>query len=600
MSTDFDTNNLDAVKQKYQQERSKRLRADGARQYRGLSGQFATLIDDPYVQKADRQPITETVEALVVGGGFGGILAAARLREAGVEDLRIVERAGGFGGTWYWNRYPGAQCDVESYIYLPLLEELGYMPTQKYVYADEIREHVDRIVDHYELRPVAVFHTQVKEMHWQEEDKRWRVSTDRGDVFLARFVVTASGPLNVPKLPGIPGIESFKGKTFHTSRWDYDYTGGDEHGGLTGLADKRVAIIGTGATAVQVVPHVANSAKQLYVFQRTASGVDERNNSATDPEWFSSLQPGWQRERQTNFDRITGGHPLPEDHVSDGWTEKTRRVAERMAASGAAENMSPEAFEALEEELNLEKMNELRARILANVKDPAAAEALQPWYRYFCKRPCFHDEYLAAFNRPNTQLVDTDGKGVEQITERGLVVDGVEYEVDCVIYATGFMVGLSSSRKDGYKAYGRDGKYLEDQHAKGYRTLHSYMTDGFPNLFFISPAQGGQPYNFSQMLEVMSRHVAWTIAKVLSGGHESVEPSIEAVDRWVATIKSLAHDWQKFADGCTPGIYNGEGGTFTPESLAGLPYAGGASAFFELIEEWRETGGERDLVMARS
>src|SRR5215831_7366634 len=229
-----------ALKAKYIAERDKRLRQDGNNQYVEMKGEFAHYLDDPYVAPGlTRAPLTDEVEVVVIGGGFGGLLAGARLREAGVEDIRLIEKGGDFGGTWYWNRYPGAACDIESYIYLPLLEEIGYMPVEKYSRAPEILKHSRAIGERFDLYRNACFQTQVTELRWEDADRRWLVSTNRGDRFRTRFVVMSNGPLNRPKLPGIPGIDSFRGHTFHTSRWDYAYTGGDTNGNLTKLADKR-------------------------------------------------------------------------------------------------------------------------------------------------------------------------------------------------------------------------------------------------------------------------------------------------------------------------------------------------------------------------
>ena len=256
----------DALGKKYQEERDKRIRADGNDQYQEVTGEFAYFVEDPYVeQKIDREPIEEDVEVVIVGGGFGGMLAAVRLHEAGIGDFKIIEKGGNFGGTWYWNRYPGASCDIESYVYLPLLEKTGFVPKQKYTNAPETLEYCNVIAEKYELHERAILQTEVTSTDWDEETRRWTVSTNRQDNIKARYVVHSNGPLNRPKLPAIKGINDYKGHTFHTSRWDYDYTGGDSHGGLTGLKDKRVAVIGTGATAVQCVPHLGASAQQLYI-----------------------------------------------------------------------------------------------------------------------------------------------------------------------------------------------------------------------------------------------------------------------------------------------------------------------------------------------
>ncbi|HEV3225779.1 MAG TPA: NAD(P)/FAD-dependent oxidoreductase, partial [Acidimicrobiales bacterium] len=307
----------DALREKYREERDKRLRAEGNEQYVEVTGDFARYLEDPYVEPFEREPLTDAVDVVIIGGGFGGLLAGARLREAGVEDIRVIEKGGDFGGTWYWNRYPGAMCDVESYIYLPLLEEIGYLPKEKYSHAPEILAHSQAIGKYYDLYANACFQTEVTEARWDDEISRWIVSTNRGDAIRARFVCMANGPLHRPKLPGIAGIESFEGHTFHTSRWDYDYTGGDCDGNLTGLRGKRVGIIGTGATAVQCVPHLGDAAEQLYVFQRTPSSIDVRANRPTDPEWAASLGPGWQRRRMENFNNLVSGGFEEEDLVND-------------------------------------------------------------------------------------------------------------------------------------------------------------------------------------------------------------------------------------------------------------------------------------------
>ncbi len=327
---DFDP---DALREKYRQERDKRVRPDGEAQYIEVSGLFAHYFeDDPYAASDfSRAPITEELEIAVIGGGFSGLLAGARLREAGLDDFRIIEAGGDFGGTWYWNRYPGAQCDIESYCYLPLLEELGYVPKEKYSYAREIYEHSQRVGHAYKLYDRALFQTRVNDLRWDEGLQRWRIGTNRGDDIKARFVITALGPANRAKLPGIPGIETFQGHSFHTSRWDYDYTGGDTTGGLTKLADKRVAIIGTGATAIQCVPFLGQYAQRLYVFQRTPSSVDRRGNAPTDPDWAKTLEPGWQRARRHNFADIVEGRPFEVDLVNDGWTDIFRSLAAGIA-----------------------------------------------------------------------------------------------------------------------------------------------------------------------------------------------------------------------------------------------------------------------------
>ena len=579
----------DALRARYRAERDKRLRADGNDQYVEVRGEFARFVDDPYVAPGfARAPLTDAVEVVIVGGGFGGLLAGARLREAGIDDLRIIEKGGDFGGTWYWNRYPGAQCDIEAYIYLPLLEELGYVPTEKYAHAPEILAHSRAIGRHYDLYRGAVFQTEVTAMRWDDAAARWIVETNRGDRLRARFVVMANGPLNRPKLPGIPGVESFAGHAFHTSRWDYAYTGGDADGGLTGLRGKRVGIIGTGATAVQCVPHLGAAAEHLYVFQRTPSSIDVRGNRPTDPDWAASLEPGWHRRRMDNFNILVTGGFQDEDLVNDGWTDIIRKLL-FMVREDADGTVARDGIAKTLELADFQKMEQIRARVDAVVRDPATAEALKPYYRQFCKRPCFHDEYLATFNRPNVTLVDTQGRGVERITPRGVVVAGVEYPLDCLIYATGFEVGTDYTRRAGYQLCGRDGATLTEKWAGGVRTLHGIHTRGFPNCFIMNNQQAGFTANYPHMLAEQSTHIAHILRAARERGARTVEVSEAAEGEWVETIIRLAVIAQDFLESCTPGYYNNEGKPGERSGQNGF-YGGGSEEYFRLLREWRAGG----------
>ena len=582
-----DTFDPDVLRDKYRAERDKRLREDGNDQYIDIS-EYAQYLDDPYTLPATREPLFDEVTVAIIGGGFGGLLAGARLREAGIEDLRVIEKGGDFGGTWYWNRYPGAACDVESYIYLPLLEEIGYIPKKKYTDAPEILAHSRAIGEHFRLYDNACFSTEVTELRWDESSRRWTISTNRGDRMKARWVIMANGPLHRPKLPGIRGIESFGGHTFHTSRWDYDYTGGDSTGGLSKLADKRVGIIGTGATAVQCVPHLGAAAKELYVFQRTPSSIDVRNNRATDPEWAASLQPGWQRERMDNFNTLVSGGYAEVDLVNDGWTDIITNLLIRLRSQEKMD-LSPDSLARNMELADFEKMEQIRSRVDQLVTDPATASALKPWYRQFCKRPCFHDEYLDTFNRPNVHLVDTDGKGIDEITERGVVANGIEYELDCLIYATGFEVGTEYTRRSGYELFGVDGESLTQHWADGTRTLHGFHSRGFPNAFIVSQTQSGFTVNFPHMLNEQSIHLAHLIAHLEQNGLTRVEATAEAEEKWVRTIVDLAQNNIKFLESCTPGYYNNEGKP-AARSLQSGSYGGGPIAFVKVLERWREQG----------
>jgi cyclohexanone monooxygenase len=582
------------LRQRYADERNKRLRSDANNQYQEIAGKFAHYNDDPYVEPGFTRPaLHEELDVVIVGGGFGGLLAAARLQKVGITNIRIIEKAGDFGGTWYWNRYPGAQCDIESYVYLPLLEETGYIPKEKYSFAPEIFEHAQRIGKHFNLYEKACFQTQIREARWNEETGRWTVTTDRGDVFQAHFVIMSSGPLNRPKLPAIPGIEKFKGHTFHTSRWDYAYTGGDTTGGMTKLSDKRVAIIGTGATAIQSVPRVAQYAKQLYVFQRTPSSVDERGNKPTDPEWVKTLQPGWQDHRNTNFCAILSGLPVEEDLVGDKWTSLFKNLAKLLSGKEQSD-LSDEAKAYLSEIADYQKMNEIRERVSTTVSDREAAEALKPWYGQWCKRPTFNDEYLPAFNRPNVKLVDTKGKGVDRVTETAIVVDGVDYEVDCIIYATGFEVGTAYTRRSECEVYGRGGVSLTEYWAKGMRTFHGFLSHGFPNLFHMGLTQTGLAPNFTYMLNGQANHIAYIVTQINARGAKAVEPTPEVEADWVKLVTGPTM-MSAYQDVCTPGYYNGEGKNDGTGFLQQYPE--GAVTFYNMLAKWREEGNLEGLVV---
>jgi cation diffusion facilitator CzcD-associated flavoprotein CzcO len=579
----------DALREKYRVERDKRLRDDGNSQYQEMLGDFSHYIDDPYVKPGfTRDPLVDDVDVVVIGGGFGGLLTGARLREAGIKDIRIIEKGGDFGGTWYWNRYPGAACDVESYIYLPLLEELNFVPKEKYTRAPEILAHSKAIGEKFDLYKNACFQTEVNGLEWDESSARWIISTNRGDRMTARFVCMSNGPLNRPKLPGIEGISRFKGHTFHTSRWDYNYTGGTSEGNLSNLKGKRVGIIGTGATAVQCVPHLAKGADQLFVFQRTPSSIDVRDNIPTDPDWKQSLQPGWQAERMANFNTLVSGGYQKEDLVGDGWTEIIRNLL-TMVNVQSAESLSPVEIAEKMELADFQKMEQIRSRVDSVVKDEATAAGLKPYYRQFCKRPCFNDEYLDAFNLPGVSLVNTDGKGIDRITENGIVANGEEIELDCLVFATGFEVGTDYTRRSGYDLKGRNGLSLRDKWSEGISTLHGIHTHGFPNCFIISQAQSGFTVNFPHAMSEQATHIAYMIRQSLDKDIKTLEVSAEAEESWVQEVISLARFSEAFQAQCTPGYYNNEGKP-NPSSVRNGPYGGGSDAYFKRLAQWREEG----------
>jgi cation diffusion facilitator CzcD-associated flavoprotein CzcO len=585
-----------ALLAKYRAERDKRVRPDGNAQYLQVKGHLAHYLDDPYTPFVERAPKTDHVTFAFVGGGFAGLVTGARLVEAGITDVRIVEKGGDFGGTWYWNRYPGAQCDTASMIYMPLLEETGHRPTEKYAHAPEILAQCQRIGRQYGLYDNALFHTEVEDLSWDEANQRWVIRTNRGDAFTASFIGLGTGPLHVPKLPGIAGIESFKGHSFHTSRWDYDYTGGDPSGApLDKLADKRVAIIGTGATAVQCVPHLAPAAQALYVFQRTPSSVDVRANIPIDADWFAGIAtPGWQSRWLENFTANQGGF-AEEDLVMDGWTDLSRRIRSKIMTLPESER-TPQNMMAAFEDSDFEKMEEIRARVDAIVGDRETAQGLKAWYRQLCKRPCFHDEYLQAFNEPGAHLVDTDGQGVERITDAGVVAGGHEYAVDCIIYASGFEVGTEYKRRAGFDVTGRDGVKLSDAWADGMRTKHGIHVHGFPNAFFVQPTQGANlisnvPHNLTEA----GRTIALAIRHALDNGAKEIEVTQEAQDAWVALLLTGMGRMMMGSPDCTPGYYNNEGQPMGAAARYNVGYPAGASAYFRYIDDWRSSGAFEGL-----
>jgi cation diffusion facilitator CzcD-associated flavoprotein CzcO len=592
-TNDPDPVERDALRAKYEAERVKRLRPEGNGQYLQPTGRFAHLLDDPYTPRVERAARTDEVTVAIIGAGFSGLTTGARLQQAGITDVVLIDGAGDVGGTWYWNRYPGAMCDTAAMVYLPLLEETGHMPTMKYVFAPEIFGHAQRIARTFGLYERALFSTQVTRLAWDASADRWIVHTDRGDAIRARFVSMGTGPLHRPKLPGIPGIEDFAGEAFHTSRWDYGVTGGDPTGApMTRLAGRRVGIIGTGATAVQCIPLLSRDAGELFVFQRTPSSIDVRANHPIDPAWFAQLGPGWQQRWLENFAVLQTGGFADTDLVRDGWTDIAQRIRDRavelvLGGKPISPATTREAYELADDD----KMTEIRARVDAVVRDPATAAALKPWYRQLCKRPCFHDEYLQAFNNANTHLVDTDGRGVERIDATGVWAAGRHHPLDVLIFASGFEVGTPASRRSGFETHGRDGITLTERWAEGMQSLHGMHVRHFPNLFVVGFTQGANLIsNVTQNLTEAATTIASIVRHALDAGTEVVEVSEEAEHRWV---QMLEHSERALlADPtCTPGYYNNEGAPIgRKERRNGSGYPEGAVAYWRHLDAWRRSG----------
>ncbi|AIT81505.1 flavin-containing monooxygenase [Novosphingobium pentaromativorans] len=579
---------VEALRRKYREERDKRTSQDRGN-YVYMNPELAARFDhDPWAKTdGSREPVSRDVEVLICGGGISGLVTGGTLRKNGLdpEDICIIDRGSDFGGTWYWARYPGLSCDTESFVYLPFLEETGYIPKEKYSKGYEIFEQCQRVGRHFDLYKGALFQTRIEDAIWDEDKDRWIVTTDRGDEIRARYMFRANSLTSEAKLPGVPGLDTFKGHAFHALRWDYDYTGGSPTDELTGLKDKRVAIVGTGATAIQAVPPLGEAAKELLVFQRTPSSVNIRANRPTDPEWAASLKPGWQRERMENFLNIISGFPEQEDMVDDGWTWSVGKAFRRFEKEGS-EPFTPEK----QELLDFETMNGIRDRVDQVVEDPQTAEALKPWYGIMCKRPCFHDGYLETFNRPNVTLVDTDGQGIERITENGIVAGGKEYEVDCIIFATGFDV--SGTRWKGPDPKGANGKRLSERWRENLATLHGLIVPGFPNMFTLTGPGSTLATTVTYGFMVQAEHCARIINYCREHDIDRFEVKPEAAEAWWDIIleKSLAH--KDYYEACTPGYYNAEG----KGSVFGRHYGEGPVAYGRKLQEWADTRLTEDLI----
>jgi cyclohexanone monooxygenase len=582
------------LRRKYDRERDKRLRADGTRQYRPILGELDHLDTDPWADPDfTREPVRAETDVVILGGGFSGLMTAAALMQRGVSDFRLVEAGADVGGTWYWNRYPGAQCDTCSYIYLPLLEETGYLPTEKYAHQPEILEHARRIARQFGVYDRALLQTRLTSARWDASTRRWILRTDRGDELAARFLVPAGGGFNAPKLPRIPGLDTFRGRIFHSSRWDYAYTGGGPSGGLDQLADKRVGLVGNGCTGLQIAPFLAESAQQLYCFQRTPSLISERNNAPTDPDWAAALEPGWWHRLNINFiEQLTGA--TREDLIQDGWTKLFGSDAPTMAR---AAELTTEELHALLEIGDFQFTNGLRDRIASIVKDPAVAADLMGWYGKWCKRPMFSDAYFQIFNRPNVTVVNTDGQGIERLTPAGVVAAGTEWELDCLIFASGFELATTWTHKAQLELTGRDGLKLSDHWATGMSTFQRAMTRGFPNCLFVGLIEASNVApNFLYPAHQQAEHVAWIIDAVLARGGTSVEVTADA-EAESNRLNTQPSVFEAYFARCTPGYFNaeGSGGSFLTQE-----YPGGQLTYFADTERWREAGQLEGLEVITS
>jgi cation diffusion facilitator CzcD-associated flavoprotein CzcO len=580
---------LESARTKYRVERNKRL-VEGRGAIRDLSRDavFARYREDPFTPFKARPSVADEVDVAIVGAGMAAIVVGAHLRRAGVGQIRLIDQAGGVGGTWYWNRYPGVMCDVESYCYMPMLEEMGYLPTTRYAFGGEIREHLEAIAARHDLIGSALFHTAVERSEWDEERARWIIRTDRGDEILTRYLILAVGILNLMKLPAIPGMEQFAGRSFHTARWDYEYTGGSPTTRLEKLTDKVVAILGTGASAVQCIPPLAESAKQLLVFQRTPAAVGVRGNQPTSVDFAEDLQPGWQRRRMENFQAVMLGRPVEVDLVDDGWCHHFAPTIHPERTAG----LSDQEFVRRAEQFDFDVMEAHRKRITNTVADPMTAAALMPYYRYVCRRPLFHDEFLPAFNSPNVTVVECS-TGIERVTDRGVIVGGREYNCDCIIYATGFEAEATPlPRRVGHEVVGRGHRTLEEKWQEGPSTLFGMMTRGFPNMF-IMPAPGQQAVvtvNYTLLALVAAEHISATIADLDARAVGTFEVTEEAEDEWCQTILASYVANNSMAEACPPSFRLETPAAMNPRNGS---FGGGFGDYFgfcDRLAQWRQRG----------
>lgn len=636
-----DQERLAAIRKKYDEEASKRLRPEGPAQFIQLTDsdeeRLRALAQDPWIDhealNTKESPIKNnaTYKYFALGAGFGGLQFAVQLIERGIavpDDIRLADAAGGFGGTWYWNRFPGLHCDVESYIYLPLLEETGYIPTKKYVPGEEVRQHAEQIAAQWGLVDKTLFRADVKTITWDEDEHVWKIKVVQQSgssnspvqlQFRAGYVYLAAGVLTRPQIPKIPGILSFSGSMFHTARWNYAVSGGSPTNQiLDGLKGKKVAVVGTAATAIGVIPEVAKFAGELYVIQRTPAYVKERGQSATNIDEFKenvANKPGWQYERQLSANRFltNSAKPGEKDLINDGWTNMPAYSAILGSPSHgivdpSAENLASHAakFHALD----LPNMDSIRARVDELVKDKDTASKLKPWYPSWCKRPTFSDTYLQVFNQPNVHLVDTDGKGPSRATERGLVIGEKEYPFDVIIFGTGYKTpGRSQgspAARTGVEIYGRDGQSLDQKwQDNGAATLHGYSTHGFPNLFFSGSGQATITGNNTWMLSLIADHVTFMIAeakrRVGAEQRAILEVTREAEEAHTAEIVKRAPFYSALA-GCTPGYFNGHGEAVNntdPKEKAkrakGASWSEGTISFLNYIQGWRDEGSLKGL-----
>lgn len=518
---------------------------------------------------------------------------------------------------------------------MPLLEEMGYMPSKKYASAVEIRSHLVKMAEKFGFEDKIMYRTEADGLQWSDELLAWRadMTTRRGaqgqeSAHLwvnADFVIMAAGLFPHPQVPKLPGLTGFEGTMFHTSRWNYDVTGGsseDPFPNMDKLKGKRVGIIGTGATAIQVVPELAKYAKELYVFQRTPSQVNPRGQRDTDlAEWRERIaaKPGWQKIRAENMAKHVQNIAKEgeENLVGDAWTELkaycTIIGTERFGI--ITPDKVPEHIGTVMA-MDAENTARVRARVSEIVKDKDTAAKLTPWYPTWCKRPTFSDLFLQTFNRENVHLVDTNGKGVESVTPQGIRANGQEYPIDVLVLSTGYRSpGAGAGNpvvRSGMEVTGRDGqRFSEKWQSQGATTLHGCGSNGFPNFFILGLSQVGASVNVGHLLTVLSSHVGYIIKRA----HELVGDTGKK-GLLIEATKSAEEEWSMqiiqgatlFAPvvGCTPGYITSEGEAMSSErsmednlkAARGGPWPAGMTRFVRELEAWESEGNMKGFQVS--
>ena len=474
-----------------------------------------------------------TLDAVIVGAGLAGLYMLHRLRQAGSAAC-VIEAGSGVGGTWYWNRYPGARCDVESMEYsYQFSEELqqDWEWTERYAAQPEILRYINHVADRFDLRRDIQFDTKVTAARFDEAEAAWIIDTDDGRRTVARFCIMATGCLSTANTPSFPGGDAFLGERYHTGRWPHetvDFTG------------KRVGVIGTGSSAVQSVPEIARQAKHLTVFQRTPNYMVPAQNRPLDPESqraikadYATLRARAKRSRSgidIVFNETSALEVTPE--------ERNREYEARWAKGGFGFNGSF-ADLALDQAANETAAEFVRSKIRATVRDPEVADLLSPRNTIGCKRLCIDTGYWDTFNRPNVTLVDISSSPIEALTETGVRAGGRDYELDAIVFATGFDAMTGTLLRIDIRGTG--GVSLREAWEEGPRSYLGLGIAGFPNLFTITGP--GSPSVLTNMVPTIEQHVEWIagcLAHLRAKGLKRIEASRAAEDAWVAHGAEIA------------------------------------------------------------